>query len=731
MMTIKNLSASQAESYYEKDDYYTSTESSANTNLPIRDSQWFGTGAIALGLQGEVDSSDFKQLLHGYSPEGQRLHAKRINPRTHRAGTDYTLSAPKSVSIAALIQGDRRVVAAHNQAVGITLSILEQRFSRTRISNNGTQVHVHTGNIIAATFRHHTNREQEPQLHTHCVVMNATQRSGRWQSMSNEAVFIHQKLLGQIYQNELAYQLQQVGYEITPLANGQFELAGYSQEVRDSYSTRRKEIKAYLANVEETLNRTPSAHQREQAALRTRRNKAKAIARDVLQQNWLNMLDTHNLALPPIPEPEVNPKLQPNQLRAIALIDEAIRHLSEPNEELDKATNEEPVEELNEEPVEEPDRATNEELNEEPDKATSQELKRRHIERFMLEHHLGQYPFHILQAAIQSNRELIPLPSDPETYITQSALQREPALQQLLEPVQVPELPELPELPEPNNNLNQNATSSTQLYWITPHAKTSQSIEITIRRDRLRAKRLRISLDPNLGSRIGERVAQKLRAALNSTRSTQRSPGETGTTLPSFANSDQSAQPPFCGINLDPNLGSRIGERVAQKLRAALNSARPDQRSPGEIGTALPSFAVSSPPTQAPQPDEQPDLLSKEQQDYVNRILPVIRTIWERVKTSRPSLSQITFENYRIQVSDSDQPELYRYQQQATSSTEDKILEWTAVGYRGYGLTQKDCEAIERLVQQLQARRHHQQMLANQQAQAKIKRKRNQSQMER
>ena len=36
----------------------------------------------------------------------------------HEAGRDVTLSAPKSVSLAALVDGDKRVVRAHDEAVG-------------------------------------------------------------------------------------------------------------------------------------------------------------------------------------------------------------------------------------------------------------------------------------------------------------------------------------------------------------------------------------------------------------------------------------------------------------------------------------------------------------------------------------------------------------------------------------------------------------------------------------
>jgi conjugative relaxase-like TrwC/TraI family protein len=125
------------------------------------------------------------------------------------------------------VQGDERVLEAHHQAVSKALSVLEERYAQTRVSTEAGRQKVTTGNITAAVFTHSTSREAEPQLHSHCVVMNATQLpDGRWFSFSNEAAIANKKLLGQIYQNELAIALQQQGYQIEPKAHGQFELQG-------------------------------------------------------------------------------------------------------------------------------------------------------------------------------------------------------------------------------------------------------------------------------------------------------------------------------------------------------------------------------------------------------------------------------------------------------------------------------------------------------------------------
>ena len=100
MLSTSNLSAAQAETYYTKEDYYSSEETAYPT-------KWVGKGAAALGLSGTVGQHEFSSLLSGQSPDGQSLSGKVVNPEKRRSATDFTFSAPKSVSIAALVQQGR------------------------------------------------------------------------------------------------------------------------------------------------------------------------------------------------------------------------------------------------------------------------------------------------------------------------------------------------------------------------------------------------------------------------------------------------------------------------------------------------------------------------------------------------------------------------------------------------------------------------------------------------
>ena len=191
-------------------------------------------------------------MLRGFSPDrsnpvwaiGQLLKNAELPPTI--------LSVrPRVSALRHWYSMDERVLQAHQRAIEQALSILEARYAQTRISTPTGRQYATTGNLIAAVFTHTTSREMEPQLHSHCVVINATQLpNGRWYSFSNEAAIAHQKLLGQIYQNELAVSLQRLGYQIEPRSQGQFELTGYSLELLQLFSTRRQQILTLLEDWE-------------------------------------------------------------------------------------------------------------------------------------------------------------------------------------------------------------------------------------------------------------------------------------------------------------------------------------------------------------------------------------------------------------------------------------------------------------------------------------------------
>uniref|UniRef100_UPI0039F149EF MobF family relaxase n=1 Tax=Bordetella sputigena TaxID=1416810 RepID=UPI0039F149EF len=278
MLTLaKVVSAASAASYYEgSDDYY-----SEDGRAP---SCWWGAGADALGLRGEVDSADFRALLDGRLPDGAEMH-RGGEGRT--AGLDLTFSAPKSLSVQALIGGSTELLDAHQHAVTHALRYVQEELAVYRSTQNGETVSVRSQNVVAARFDHDLSRALDPQVHTHCVLLNFTQRpDGQWRALDAHALYEQQKLLGVLYRAELAKSVQELGYRIRRTRqDGRFELAHITREQVEAFSTRSRAIDAALAAKGES-RATASAEMREVAGLSTRRAKDASVRRDELREAW-------------------------------------------------------------------------------------------------------------------------------------------------------------------------------------------------------------------------------------------------------------------------------------------------------------------------------------------------------------------------------------------------------------------------------------------------------------
>ena len=243
MLSIGALSsAAQGASYYERDGYYAKDDPEHQAA-----SAWAGKGAEELGLKGPVEARTFRQVLEGSVPDGSgRQLGKRGKDGeiAHRPGRDLTFSVPKSVSLAALVGGDRRIVEAHDRAVATTLAWVEKNAAETRmkVPETGRMERIGNQKIVAATFRHDTSRNLDPQLHTHAVLANMVQGGdGKWRTMANEGLYARQKLIGMLYRNELAAGLGKLGYDIEKThADGRFEIAGVPRAAIEAFSNIRE-----------------------------------------------------------------------------------------------------------------------------------------------------------------------------------------------------------------------------------------------------------------------------------------------------------------------------------------------------------------------------------------------------------------------------------------------------------------------------------------------------------
>lgn len=146
----------------------------------------------------------------------------------------------------------------------------------TRVRDGGAVNREATGNLVIASFQHGTSRAQDPQLHTHNVILNATKgEDGAWRSLEPRAIYQLQKQIGAIYRQELALKVRELGYEIETAKDSLFEIKGVSGEVMAAFSTRSAEIEAALGERGTTRDEA-SAAEKQIAALDTRQAKVAA-----------------------------------------------------------------------------------------------------------------------------------------------------------------------------------------------------------------------------------------------------------------------------------------------------------------------------------------------------------------------------------------------------------------------------------------------------------------------
>lgn len=283
MLSLSRVSsASGASNYYEQEDnYYFLGEATTS---------WFGKGAESLGLTGQVNRDDFKRVLEGNLPNGESLEHIVNGENKHRPGYDLTFSAPKSVSVLALVVGEKAVLDAHNRAVKYALTEIEKSAS-TRVMKNGIVSIEETGNITASLFLHDTNRNLEPALHTHAILSNITEtKEGSWKTLSTdksmesnafvETIWKNAVAFGALYRQHLKPDLLSQGYELKDVGkHGQFEIVGVPTEM---YSSRGKEII-------EAVGKDASAKEKSVAAKDTRKKKDFTNIEEV-REGWKKQL---------------------------------------------------------------------------------------------------------------------------------------------------------------------------------------------------------------------------------------------------------------------------------------------------------------------------------------------------------------------------------------------------------------------------------------------------------
>jgi len=262
--------------------------------------EWRGCGAELLGLRGHVTSEQFESVREGLHPETREfLRPRHSADRVGQDGNgqskgrslyDLTFSAPKSVSVQALVAGDERLIAAHDKAVQQALAEAEH-YAATRVRRNGANDNRTTGNLIAATYRHDTSRELDPQLHTHVVTANLTYDGveGRWKALQASDLYERRAYLTEVYRNTLAHEVRSLGYNIEPKRDSRgrdygFEIRGISGDLLERYSQRSAQRDAAIEQFNRENGRKPTDNEVAVLVRESRADKLVEISTEQVRQ---------------------------------------------------------------------------------------------------------------------------------------------------------------------------------------------------------------------------------------------------------------------------------------------------------------------------------------------------------------------------------------------------------------------------------------------------------------
>ena len=298
MLTLRAIEdgSNYAKNHLSQNDYYSEGERVIG--------QWRGKGAELVGLSGEVTNEQFEAVRQGLDPTtGEKLRQRESADRiaadgskqsTGRSLYDLTVSAPKSVSVMAILGGDERLIKAHDDACQEMLDEAE-RLAAARVRLAGANDDRVTGNLIVAAYVHTNSRVLDPMVHSHLVAANMTYDAveDRWKALQASSIYEQRSYLTEVYRNALAREVMSLGYEIENQKDAKgknlgFEIFGISEALREKFSQRSAQRDAAIQEFTEKRGRPPTNREIAVLVRETRPEKLIEISAAEVKKSNLN-----------------------------------------------------------------------------------------------------------------------------------------------------------------------------------------------------------------------------------------------------------------------------------------------------------------------------------------------------------------------------------------------------------------------------------------------------------
>lgn len=275
MITVGVISngANYLSHHLRKNDYWAEGEKEVR-------GEWIGEGANALGLEGVVTDKPFDALRQNRHPKtGEALTARDQAKRV--AFFDVQLSAPKDVSVLAMVGGDDRIRDAFAESVKTVLAEME-RFAAVRERRGvaaNTEAYRLTKNFVGALFIHDASRDLDPQLHGHAVLANATWDAARneWLALQPVEMLRASAYLRQVLYRELAGRLRAFGYEPYEMNSKGFSIRGV-EHLRERFSKRARHVQKLAEEYAVKKGRKPTKREVEILVRESRQDKLTEVS---------------------------------------------------------------------------------------------------------------------------------------------------------------------------------------------------------------------------------------------------------------------------------------------------------------------------------------------------------------------------------------------------------------------------------------------------------------------
>ncbi len=291
-----NLAPSTANAAYYETEVEGAAQEAVRANLAAYYSQPAAARWVSLSGQlapdgAEIAAGEITRAFAGHAVQpfqaqdrkGQQIEtdeiADRLDAPNRRAGTDMTISQPKSYSALvemaelageAVLARDLRE-ARHQVVREVVKHALDIGLVQTRRGHGGREVET-PADVMVAVIPHSKSRAGDPQEHDHVLLFNGSLRQdGTTGTLDLSRLVSHKFYLQALVGAGMADRMQRLGFAVTETGRGQWELAGAPDELLKAWSTRRAEVVAGLKGTAADLARGQlDAEQDDQAPMQAR-----------------------------------------------------------------------------------------------------------------------------------------------------------------------------------------------------------------------------------------------------------------------------------------------------------------------------------------------------------------------------------------------------------------------------------------------------------------------------